>query len=64
MSTIPLDLERRFEQRWATRFSRPLSRPRPKASVRKARMNPSTLSSKLREKPAELNQRTEACPSR
>jgi hypothetical protein len=23
MSTIPLDLERRFEQRWAARFSRP-----------------------------------------
>ena len=24
MSIIPLDLERRFEQRWAARFSRPL----------------------------------------
>ena len=23
MCTIPLDLERRFEQRWAARFSRP-----------------------------------------
>jgi hypothetical protein len=24
MSIIPLDLERRFEQRWAARFSRPI----------------------------------------
>jgi hypothetical protein len=24
MCTIPLDLERRFEQRWAARFSRPV----------------------------------------
>jgi hypothetical protein len=24
MSIIPLDLERRFEQRWAAKFSRPV----------------------------------------
>jgi hypothetical protein len=27
MSSIPLDLERRFEQRWAARFARPAPAP-------------------------------------
>jgi hypothetical protein len=31
MSIIPLDLERRFEQRWAARFLRPLAAPTEKA---------------------------------
>src|SRR5271168_318564 len=40
MSIIPLDLQRRFEQRWASRFPPPIASNAPKLEVRKA--TPST----------------------
>jgi hypothetical protein len=36
MTTIPLDVEKRFEQRWAARFSSPPIPPIPKSTALKA----------------------------
>ena len=52
MSTIPLDLERRFEQRWAARFSRPEQAAALQKQRFKVAVNLSTLSSKPRERRA------------
>jgi hypothetical protein len=48
MSIIPLDLERRFEQRWAARFSR----PEQAAALQKHRLKgqSETLAALLKEK--------------
>jgi hypothetical protein len=40
MSIIPLDLQRRFEQRWASRFPPPIASNAPKLAVRKATPSP------------------------
>ena len=55
MSTISLDLERRFEQRWAARFSRP-------EQAAKVRGEPIDALLKARERSAKLNQRTRGLP--
>lgn len=39
MSTIPLHLQRRFEQRWAARFVRPVASVTPKIIVAKGTVN-------------------------
>jgi len=39
MSTIPLHLQRRFEQRWAARFVRPVASVTPKIIVAKGTIN-------------------------
>jgi len=54
VSIIPLDLQRRFEQRWAARFCRPAPPAAPQASLNNNRFpNPP----KPKEKPAGLKRR-------
>jgi hypothetical protein len=59
MSIIPLDLERRCEQRWAARFSRPVEAARPEkhqpGAYRKAGMSKAGLDNRHRNKDGEIS---------
>jgi hypothetical protein len=61
MSEIPLDLQRRFERRWAARFVSPVASGAPKSIGSKGAVNslPRTAKEKekTKEKPAGLSQR-------
>ena len=57
MSAIPLDLQRKFERRWAARFTSPAASAAPKRGDLKATDNGSPRQRKAREKPAELSKR-------
>jgi len=58
MSIIPLDLQRRFEQRWSARFSRPPPPAAPKKHrLESQRQQFSPRPAKAKEKPAGLSRR-------
>jgi hypothetical protein len=57
MSTIPLHLQRKFEQRWAARFVSPVASAVPKSTALKATDNNLSRPAKAKEKPAELSKR-------
>jgi hypothetical protein len=52
MSIIPLHLQRRFEQRWAARFVRPVAANAPKSASLKRAANSLPSPAKEKEKPA------------
>jgi hypothetical protein len=54
MCDIPLDLERRFERRWAARFSGPAKEHRLEGQQQHQRV---TAPDKVKEKPAGVNRR-------
>jgi hypothetical protein len=56
MCDIPRDLERRFERRWAARFSRPAKEHRLEGQQQLQRV---TAPDKAKEKPAGLSRRAE-----
>jgi hypothetical protein len=52
MKTIPLHLQRRFEQRWAARFGSPVSRAAPKkAGLKGSQVNASYARQKPKKDP-------------
>jgi hypothetical protein len=51
MSGIPLHLQRRFEQRWAARFVRPVVSAAPKGTCVKNAVNSLARPEKAKEKP-------------
>jgi hypothetical protein len=57
MSSIPLHLERRFEQRWAARFVPPAASTAPKSLDLKRPVHNVPRIAKAKEKPASLSQR-------
>ena len=57
MSSIPLDLERRFERRWAARFVRQVPEPSSERASMKGWVNDSVRPPKPKGKPAWLGQR-------
>jgi hypothetical protein len=57
MSDIPLELQRRFEQRWAARFVPPVASATPKSIGLKDTVNSLAHPEKAQEKPAEFSQR-------
>jgi hypothetical protein len=57
MSTIPLHLQRKFEQRWAARFVSPVASAAPKSTDLKGAVANPPRPAKAKEKPAELNKR-------
>jgi hypothetical protein len=57
MGGIPLHLQRRFEQRWAARFIRPVASATPKGIVLKDSINSLARPEKAKEKPSELSRR-------
>jgi hypothetical protein len=57
MSSIPLHLERRFEQRWAARFVPPAASTAPKSLDLKRPVHNVLRIAKAKEKPARLSQR-------
>ena len=57
MSTIPLHLQRKFEQRWAARFVSSVASAARKSTDLKGAVNNSPRPAKAKEKPAELNKR-------
>jgi hypothetical protein len=52
MSAIPLDLQRKFEQRWAARFVSPVASAVPKSIGMKVTANTGPRPAKAKEKPA------------
>jgi hypothetical protein len=63
MSTIPLDLERRFEQRWAARFARPVVAGAPeKHELEKQRQQAATPRNRKRKTRRVEAPDLEACP--
>jgi hypothetical protein len=52
MSIIPLHLQRKFEQRWAARFVRPVASAAPKATSLKGTATGLPSPAKEKEKPA------------
>jgi hypothetical protein len=61
MSDIPLHLQRRFEQRWAARFtSSPVASPAPKGHGLKGTVNSLPRTAKAKEKPAGLKRRVKS----
>jgi hypothetical protein len=54
MSGIPLHLQRRFEQRWAARFVRPVVSATPKGTCLKNTVNSLARPEQARKKPADL----------
>jgi hypothetical protein len=52
MSDIPLDLQRRFERRWAARFVSPVTSAAPKSIGMKITANTLLRPAKAKEKPA------------
>jgi hypothetical protein len=57
MSGIPLDLQRKFEQRWAARFVSPVTSAAPKNVSLEGSVNSLPRPVKAKEKPAGLSQR-------
>jgi hypothetical protein len=57
MSGIPVDLERKFEQRWAARFVSPVALATPKNVSLKGSVNSLPRPEEAKEKPAGLSQR-------
>jgi hypothetical protein len=57
MSTIPLHLQRKFEQRWAARFASPVASAAPKSTDLKGAVNNLPRRAKAKEKPAEWSKR-------
>jgi hypothetical protein len=58
MTAIPLHIQRRIEQRWASRFTQRDCVKRPKECWNQSRtINGSTPAAKTKEKPAGLNRR-------
>jgi hypothetical protein len=57
MSGIPLDLQRKFEQRWAARFVSPVASAAPKNVSLKDSVNSLPRPAEAKEKPAGLSQR-------
>jgi hypothetical protein len=60
MCSIPLDVERRFEQRWAARFVSPVASAAPKSIGLKGTANTLPRPAKAKEKPAGLSQRAKS----
>jgi hypothetical protein len=58
MSSIPLHLQRRFEQRWAARFVPPAACTAPKSLDLKRPVHNLPRIAKAKEKPASFVQRT------
>jgi hypothetical protein len=54
MSSIPLDLQRRFEQRWAARFFSPIASAAPHR-LEKQPQQQLAVPAKAKQKPAELS---------
>jgi hypothetical protein len=52
MSSIPLDLQRRFERRWAARFLRSNPPTAPKSISLKSRINSGSRFARAKEKPS------------
>jgi hypothetical protein len=57
MSGIPVDLERKFEQRWAARFVSPVASATPKNVSLKGSVNSLPRPAEAKEKPDGLSQR-------
>jgi hypothetical protein len=57
MSGIPLDLQRKFEQRWAARFASPVASATPKNISLNGSVNSLPRPEEAKEKPAGLSQR-------
>jgi len=57
MSTIPLHLQRKFEQRWAARFVSPVVSAAPKITDLKGTVNNLPRPVKAKEKPAKSSKR-------
>jgi hypothetical protein len=51
MSSIPLDLQRKFERRWAARFISPVISARPKGTALKGAVSSSRTRAKAKENP-------------
>ena len=63
MSSIPLDLERRFERRWAARFVRQAPEPSFEKSQYEKQVNGSACPPTPKGKPADLSRRVELGPT-
>ena len=64
MGNIPLDFQRRCEQRWAARFARQAPEPSPLTGASmKSRVNGPARPTKLTGRPAGPTRRVEICPS-
>jgi hypothetical protein len=59
MSAIPLHIQRRFEQRWAARFVRPVALISPKGVVLKPVLPTSSPHPQAKEKGADVSQLSE-----
>ena len=57
MSTIPLHLQRKCEQRWAARFASPVASAAPKSADSKGTVSNLPRPAKTKEKPAQLGKR-------
>jgi len=57
MAAIPLHLQRKFEQRWAARFSSPAASAVPKSKGLKAALDTLAHPAKAKEEPAEPGKR-------
>jgi hypothetical protein len=62
MSSIPLDLERRFEQRWAARFLRRTPEPPPEKGEYEKQDQSPACPAKAKRKPADLSRAGDAGP--
>jgi hypothetical protein len=63
MSSIPLDLQRKFERRWAARFISPATSATPKSTDLKDAVGSSPSPAKAKEKPAGLSRRARSVTS-
>ena len=57
MGVIPLDVQRRFERRWAARFASPAASAAPKYTDSKGTVANLPRPAKAKAKPAELSKR-------
>ena len=62
MSTIPIHLQRKFEQRWAARFASPVASAAPKSTGLEGTVNDLPRRAKAKEKPGELSKRSWSRP--
>jgi hypothetical protein len=62
-SSIPVDLQRKFERRWAARFISPVTSATPKSTDLKGAVSSSQYPAKAKEKPAGLSQRARSALS-
>ena len=60
MSDIPLDLQRRFERRWAAKYASRAASVAPKSIGLKCTVSRSPHFTKAKEKPAGLSQRAKS----